>query len=391
MNADFFINNRARLRSLFEGTAPIVITANGLLQQNGDMAFPFKQDSSFWYFTGINEPDLILVMDKSRDYIILPLRPHFTDIAEGQLNLADMSAKSGIKLILDNQEGWRKLSSKIKRSKHAAIVPPPLAYIEHYGFFTNPARSHLKNKLKELNSDISFLDISKHIAKLRLIKQPVEVDSINQAIKITADAIKKITKNISKYRYEYEIDAAILYEFKRNNSSCAFTNVVSVGKNSTAIHYAKGDSELLNNELLLMDVGAEINHYAADITRTIAISGKMTKRQGQVFDSVSEVQQYAYSLLKPGVIYKEYDLGLITTIDRDSVRKYYPHLTSHFLGLDAHDVGDFMTSFQENMLITVEPGIYIPEEGIGVRLEDDILISADGYKNLSANLPSSFN
>ncbi len=161
---------------------------------------------------------------------------------------------------------------------------------------------------------------------------------------------------------------------------------------------------LLEGELLLLDIGAEINNYAADITRTFAISGKMTKRQKQVFDSVIEVQQYAFSLLKPGVVYKDYELqiehfmgeklrelGLITTIDKGSVRKYYPHLTSHFLGLDAHDVGDYTTAFQENMVITVEPGIYIHDETIGIRLEDDVLITKTGYKILSSNLPSSFN
>ena len=380
------------------------MTANGLIQQNGDTTFVFKQDSSFWYFTGINEPDVILVMDRIKEYLILPSRPHFTDVSEGELNLIEMTDRSGIKEILDNQEGWRKLSARIKRAKHAAIVPAPPAYIDHYGFYTNPARSQLTNKLKELNEDITFLDLRQHISKLRLIKQPEEIDSINQAIKITADAIKKITKNVSKYKYEREVDGFILYEFKKSGAEAAFTNVVSTGKNSAAIHYSKGDSKLIEGELLLLDIGAEINHYAADITRTFSISGKMTKRQKQIFENVYEIQQYAYSILKPGVIYKEYEervehfmgeklreLGLITTIDRDSVRKYYPHLTSHFLGLDAHDTGDFSTVFQENMVITVEPGIYIPEEGIGVRLEDDILFTKDGIKNLSGILPSSFN
>ena len=400
----FFINNRAKLRGLFTGTAPIVLSANGLLQQSTDNPFPFKQDSSFWYFTGIDEPGLILVLDKSKEYLILPNRPKFNDIAEGKLDIEMMSDQSGIQEIIENQEGWRRLGTRLKRSKHVAVLPAPPMYIEDYGLYSNPARAHLNSRMKEINDELSFLDIRKHIVRLRLIKQPEELESLNEAIKITGDTIKKIYKNISKYKYEYEVEAVILSEFRKRNSRSAFTNVVSAGKNAVAIHYSKGDSELLENELLVLDIGAEVNHYAADITRTLAIDSKMTKRQRQVFEAVMEVQQYAYSLLKPEVIYKEYEtqiehfmgeklreLGLITTVNSESVRKYYPHLTSHFLGLDAHDPGDYTTIFKENMVLTVEPGIYIPEEGLGIRLEDDVVITKEGNKILSVNLPSSFN
>jgi Xaa-Pro aminopeptidase len=156
--------------------------------------------------------------------------------------------------------------------------------------------------------------------------------------------------------------------------------------------------------LLLIDVGAEFNHYAADITRTIAVSDKVSKRQRQVYESVHDVQQFAFGLLKEGLELRSYEeqiehymgeqlrvLGLISTIDKESVRKYYPHSTSHFLGLDPHDVGDYTLPLQENMVITVEPGIYIPEEGIGVRIEDDVVITKESYRNLSDNLPTTFN
>lgn len=404
LKAEFFINNRAKLKTLFRGTAPIVITANGLLQQNSDITFPFKQDSSFWYLTGIDEPSIILVIEKNGEYLILPNRPKFTDVSEGKIDLELLSKQSGIKEVLNNQEGWRRLSSKLKRSKHAAVLPAPPPYLDDQAFFSNPARAYLNNKIKEINQDLAFLDLRKHIIQLRIIKQPEEIASISAAIKITSDTIKKIVKSISKYKFEYDVEAEILAEFKSSNSKLAFANGVSTGKNSTAIHYAKGDSELVQGQLLLVDIGAEVNHYAADITRTFPISGKMTKRQKQVFDSVSDVQQHAYSILKPGIVYKEYELqiehfmgeklrelGLISTIDKESVRKYFPHLTSHFLGLDAHDVGEYEAEFKENMVLTVEPGIYIPEEGLGIRLEDDVLITKDGNKILSANLPSSFN
>ncbi len=401
---EFFINNRKKLRSLFTGTAPIVLTASGLLQQNSDITFPFKQDSSFWYFTGINEPDIILVIDRTKEYLILPVRPHFTDVSEGKLNVELIAKQSGITEILQNKEGWRKLTAKLKRSKHAAILAALPSYLEHYGFYSNPARATLAGQMKEINPELLFLDLREHITKLRLIKQPEEIESIEQAIKITGDSIKKVHKNISKYNYEYDVDAVIWSEFRSNNSKPGFPNGISTGSNSTAIHYDRGNSKLVKGELILLDIGAEVNHYTADITRTFSISGKMSKRQKQVFDSVLEVQQYSESLLKPGVVYQEYEqkvehflgeklreLGLISTIDKESVRQYQPHLTSHFLGLDAHDVGGFETKFEENMVLTIEPGIYIHEEGLGIRLEDDYIITKAGLKRLSSNLPSSFN
>jgi Xaa-Pro aminopeptidase len=404
IKSEFYINNRQRLRSLFTGTAPIVLTANGAIQQTSDMTYPFRQDSSFWYFSGLDEPGAILVIEKTKEYIILPNRPKFTDIEEGELDISSIIDQSGITEILDYQEGWRRLSNKIKRAKHAAILPAPPAYIESYGFYTNPARAQLQAKLKEINEEISFLDIRKHIVKLRLIKQPIEIESIENAIYITANVIKKVQKRISKYEYEYEVDAFILSEFRRVNSKPAFTNIVSTGINSVAIHYNKGDTKLSETNLILLDIGAETNHYAADITRTFSIGEKISKRQKQILNAVVDVQQYAYSIIKPGVVYIDYEnkieqymgeklreLGLINSIDTDSVRKYFPHLTSHFLGLDPHDVGDRDTVFQENMVITVEPGIYIHEESIGIRIEDDVLITKDGIRILSVGLPSTFN
>ena len=401
---EFFIGNRKKLRSLFTGTAPIVLSANGILQQSGDNVFPFKQDPNFWYFTGINEAGLILVIDKEKEYLITPNRPRFSDIADGEIDNEQLINTSGINTVLDYQEGWKKLTNRIKRSKHIAIVPAPPSYIEEYDLYTNPAKATLQAKLKSINEDISFLDIRNHVVKQRLIKQPEEIASIQAAVNITSKAIKKIAKNISKYKYEYEVDAAIEFEFRNSNSKAAFTSVVSSGKNSVTIHYNKAEAELKDNELLLMDIGAQVNNYAADLTRTISIVGKMTKRQKQVFNVVLEVQKFAYSLIKPGVIYRDYELkiehymgeklrelGLINTIERESVRKYFPHMTSHFLGIDVHDVGPIDTVFKSNMVLAVEPGIYIPEEGIGIRIEDNILITKNGIKILSDNLPSSFN
>ena len=166
------------------------------------------------------------------------------------------------------------------------------------------------------------------------------------------------------------------------------------------MHYLKAEAPLKTGELLLLDIGAEYTGYSADIARTISLGGNPTRRQKQVYDAVLDVQEYAFTLLKPGIVLQEYEkqietymgeklreLGLIKTIDSDAVRHYFPHRISHFLGLDTHDVGDYEHPIEPGVVITVEPGIYIPEEGIGVRIEDDVLITAEGMVNLSAQLP----
>lgn len=403
-NPEFFISNRARLRRLFMGTAPIILTANGLLQRNSDITFPFRQDSSFWYLTGIEEPGVVLVMDKTKDYLILPSRPKHSDLFDGPIDTELLTTVSGIETVLDNQTGWRQLGARLKRSKHAAVLAAPPAYIEEYGFYTNPARAQLNSLIKDVNSDISFLDIRNQLVKLRSIKQPLEIEAISQAINITINTFKKIKKNLGKYDYERDIETEIIVDFKKQRSQPAFPSIIASGKNACTIHYEGYDSKLNDKELLLIDIAAEVSHYSSDIARTLGRIDKLSKRQKQVFNAVAEVQNFAFSLLKPGIIPKEYEsqvehhmgeklreLGLIKTIDRDSVRKYFPTLTSHFLGLDTHDIGDYSLPLEENMIITVEPGIYIPEEAIGVRIEDDVLITKTGIKNLSADLLSSLN
>lgn len=400
----FFENNRANLKKLFKGTAPIVISANGLLQRNGDTTYPFRQDSSFWYLTGIDVPGAILVMDKAKEYLILPTLHEYAEIFDGEISLDIISARSGIEIILDEENGWKQLSARLKRSKHVATLAPSPDYVDGLGFYTNPARSKTVSKIKGYNAELKILDLRAHLIKLRVIKQPPEIAAIEAAIDITRQTLKKIQKNIKNYEHEYDIDAFVLSEFRKKNSKPSFDSVIACGKNAATIHHMGGESKLDHKALLLLDMGAEVENYCADISRTYSINNNPTKRQKQIYASVIEAQNYAYSLIKPGIIPKEYEadiehymgeqlrsLGLIKTIDKKSVRRYYPHLMSHFLGLDPHDVGDYKQPLQPNMIITVEPGFYIPEEGIGVRVEDDVLITEDGFRILSDNLPSLVN
>jgi Xaa-Pro aminopeptidase len=399
---EFFKGNRQRLRQLFAGTAPIVITANGLLQRSRDTTFTFRQDSNFWYLTGLNEPDLILVLDKDKEYLIVPPRDETQNTFDGALNLEDLKKQSGIKTILNDKTGWRQLSPRIKRVKHVATLAAPPPYVKRHGFYVNPARAALTAQLREINPELEFLDLRTQFVKMRSIKQDAELAALQAAINTTVVGFKTIKRRLNKYKNEAEIAAELgrVFQSKGSNGH-AYSPIVAGGANACTIHYALNNSPLQPNRLLLIDAAAEVENYAADITRTYALKPP-TKRQRAVFEAVLEAQQFALSLLKPGKLLHEYEqqveafmgeklreLGLIKSISHETVRAYYPHGTSHFLGLDVHDEGDYKHPLEKGMVLTVEPGIYIPKEGIGIRLEDDVLITAKGAKVLSKRLPRS--
>lgn len=399
--SDFFKANRQRLRSLFSGTAPVVIAGHGLLQRNSDSHYPFRQDSSFWYLTGIDEADCLLVMDKVKEYLIVNKRSAERSYFDGQIETEKFAAISGISEIFDQEDGWRQLSIRLKKVKHLATLAPPPTYIDKLGIYANPARKQLVDQVKQVNPGIELLDLRPHLLKQRSIKQPLEIKAIKQAINITAKALKLAKKRLNKAENEHLLEGLITNEFIRQGSRHAYQPIVAAGLNACTLHYNSNNSAISPGQAVVFDVGAEVNNYAADLTRTF-VSGRPSKRVRQVHAAVKGVQEYAQSLLKPGLILAEYEtlvrqfmgeklrsLGLIKTIDKEAVARFYPHSTSHFLGLDVHDVGDYQEPLQAGMVLTVEPGIYSREEAIGVRIEDDILITATGALNLSRNLSSS--
>jgi Xaa-Pro aminopeptidase len=402
--SEFFVANRARLRELFQGTAPIVITANGLLQRGGDSSFTFAQDANFWYLTGIDESDLVLVLDRDREYLVVPERSDSRQAFDGSIDDEALRRRSGIKDIYSANVGWELLAGRLKKVKHLASLAPAPAYIDQYGLYANPARAALLQKVKALNPDIEVLDLSLHMARMRMVKQAPELVAIQSAIDITLATIKDVSKpaKLAKYGHEYEVEADITRGFRRRGATGhSFEPIVASGGRAVTLHNVANNGPLAAADLLIMDVGAEVEHYAADITRTVSL-GTPTKRQKAVHAAVYDVQQYAMSLLKPGVLLHDYEqdiehfmgeklreLGLIKSISHDAVRKYYPHATSHYLGLNVHDAGEYERPLEAGVVITVEPGIYIPEEGIGIRIEDDVLITSKGCKLLSAKLSGS--
>jgi Xaa-Pro aminopeptidase len=402
-SSEFFAANRQRLRELFTGTAPIVVTANGLMQRGADSTFAFAQDANFWYLTGLDEPDIILVIDRDNEFLIVPTRSASRQAFDGALEPELLVQRSGVQTILDDTAGWDRLGGRLRKVKHAATLAIPPAYVEHYGMYTNPARGALVERIKTLKPDIELLDLNQHLTRLRMVKQPVELEAIQGAINITIVSIKAATRaaKLKSYAHEYELEAEISSGFrKRGAAGHAFEPIVASGERACTLHNVVNTGALAADELVLVDVGAQVEQYAADITRTYSLNASPSRRQQAVHAAVLEVQAFAFGLLRPGILLKDYEqqiehymgeklreLGLIKTITHDEVRHFYPHATSHFLGLNVHDVGDYERTLEPGMVLTVEPGIYIQQEGIGIRIEDDVLITEKGIKILSNKLP----
>ena len=397
--SDFFRGNRRRLRALVNSKAPIVVTANGMLQRNGDTTYQFRQDSSFWYLTGVNVPDAVLVIGSTKEYLIIPEQQAHQTVFDGPILEEQISLRSGIAEILPHKEGWKRLSLLLKRSQHVATFAPPAAYLDFYGFYTNPARAALAAKISAINPALEVTDLRQQLSVQRMVKQPPELSTIKKAVAITLNGIEHVRKNLAKYNYEYEIEADLTSVYRKSGSQGhAFHPIVAAGKNACTIHYLANNDSLKNASFVLIDTGAEVDEYAADLGSTYWFKDR-TDRENKIYESVISVQAYAYSLLKPGVLIKEYEkqieqfmgeqlraLGLIKTIERDTVRRYFPHATSHHVGLDAHDAADYERPLEPGMILAVEPGIYIPEETIGVRIENNVLISEGGIEILSEGL-----
>lgn len=403
--SEFFAANREKLRQLFTGTAPIVLVGNGLVQRGSDETYPFKQDASFWYLTGVNEPEVMLIMDKSNEYLIVPERSDVVEVFDGAIDREEIAKISGIKTVVSEKEGWRQLDARLKRVQHVATLAANPPYVEQIGMYTNPARARLIKRLKDVNGNLELLDLRQHLSRMRAVKQALELASIQEAINITIDTLKEVTRpsTLAKYGFEYEVEADITRGFRRRGADChAFTPVIASGIRSCTMHYIANNSALSSDELLIADVGATVNGYAADIARTVSLNGNPSRRQQQVYDAVMQAQDYALTLLKPGTMLRAYEkqmeayvgeklreLGLIKSITSEEVRHFFPHATSHYLGLDAHDSGDYDHPLEPGTVLAVEPGIYIRKEAIGVRIEDDVVITEDGARKLSERLPRS--
>lgn len=390
---DFYINNRNKLIESIPNTL-IVIPAHSMLQSSADTTYPFRQDSNFWYLTGINEPDLLLLVDtkSGESSLVLPERNDYQNQWDGAVDTKNLQNLSGIKVLLTGLNLASKIEEAVVRGQNIGYLKPLDELVQPYGFYSNPSRRKLEEELLKTTDEL--VDVRLDIARLRQIKQPEEIQLIQKAIDITGDSLKKVKSNLSKFNLESEINSYLTAEFySRRANGHGYEPIIASSKNAAVIHYNHNNQPIKNDSLILLDVGASYGMYSADISRTWAV-GNPSKRQQDVYNAVLEIQNKAISMLKPGVLLKQYQLDVedlakkaMKELDCSNAEEKYPHGFSHFLGLDVHDAGDYQLPLSEGMILTVEPGIYLQDEGIGVRIEDNILITKSGNRVLSEKIP----
>jgi len=366
--------------------------------RNGDQFFPFRQNSDFYYLTGINYPDtLLLMLKKGTDTksILFLYKPTDKELVYDGNFLTPEVAKS-----ISGVDDAFYASEDLKNFLEEDIFPE---YSNLYAYFPEEVNYkpfvNLTDRLK-LQKYEKAEDV---ICRARQVKSAVEIEMIKKALKITHEALSDVKKFIKPGVSEREIYARLLYNYySRENTGASFEPIVATGANAIVLHYTKLNSFLKKNDLLLIDTGAEYYNYAADITRVFPV-GKMTQVQAKVIEAVYDVQQTVMKHFKPGetintlnkyafdlIKEKLLQMGLVKEKSRnidDEVKKYYPHGLTHFMGLDVHDCGSKDDILKPGMVLTCEPGLYIKEWNIGVRIEDDVLITETGYENLSKDIP----
>lgn len=397
VNSNFFSSNRKRLAESLDADL-LILTGYIKLQDVGDTAHAFRQEPNFWYLTGIEYPGWQLVVDVGQDtsWLIAPSIDKVHQIFDGSLQLDEARVLSGVDKVISKEEGDALIENLSRTHKTAYTLGIP-SYAEHVDFSLNPAPKLLREKLQTYFREIK--DCQKAISRLRAIKQPEELKAIKDAARISMAAIQQAKVGIGSGKYEYEIEAEIGYHFRRHNAEHAFDPIVASGKNACTLHYVQNSSGIHDSSLLLIDVGARLRHYSGDITRTYGV-GEITERQRSVHLGVQTALKEIMKLPRPGLSTKRYieltddimkhallSLGLMKKInDTDNYRKYFPHAISHGLGLEVHESLGGFTEFMPGMVVTVEPGIYISEENIGVRIEHDIVITENGNENLTLDL-----
>jgi len=400
INKDFHVNNRRRLAESIGGGL-IVLSAYGRMQRGNDASFGFEQESNFWWLTGIDAPEWWVIIDSGRDKSWL-VSPDISDIHQtfdGSLSADQASKISGIESVISRDEA-NKLLRELAQKHSVVYSLGDSPHAQYYDFSINPAPKKMWRNLETIFNDVQ--DCRLEIAKLRAIKQPVEIAAIKKAIHLTVDAFKDVKEKLPNLKYEYEVEAEFTYAFRKKGAAGhAYDPIVASGLSACTLHYCENNKKLQANKILLMDIGARVDGYSADISRSYII-GQASIRQSQVHSAVEAAHHQIIKLLKPGLSFIEYyaavdtimksalvELGLISLADNeDKYRRYFPHAIGHGLGVDVHDSLGQFSEFIPGMVVTVEPGIYIPEEAIGIRIEDDILITDKSNINLSASLPT---
>jgi Xaa-Pro aminopeptidase len=410
--AELFTGNRKRFIEKMEKNSIAIFNSNDELPMNGDQLFKFKQNADLYWLTGIEQEDTMLVLfpdnpdPKYREVLVLVRPNELKEKWDGhRLRKNEANAISGIGTIiwLDTLDGmlqpWIHLADNIylntnENDRKANLVP-----VRDYRY---------AEEMKWRYPLHNYKRSARIMKELRAVKSPLEVQVMQKAVDITEKAFRRLLQFIKPGVMEYEIEAEIFHEFLRNRATgIAYNSIIASGDRARTLHYIANDQECKDGELVLMDFGAEYGGYCADLTRTVPVNGKFTDRQRTVYNACLHLHDYAKSLLKPGITMLDYTdkvgdeatkvflkIGLLNETDvknedpdNKAYRKYLYHGISHHLGIDVHDLGTRTEPITAGMLFTVEPGIYIEEEKMGVRIENNLWITADGNKDLFQNIP----
>jgi len=412
VNELLFINNRKNFVSRIKSNSIAIFNSNDEFPRSGDQSFVFKQNADFFYLTGIDQEQSILILfpdcPNSQYKEVLFLRQTNEHIAvwEGHKYTKEEAKKaSGIENVY-----WL---SEFDSILHSIINYADNIYIntnenDRFGFSVPYRDLRVLDDLRVKYPLHNYLRSAPIMRDLRVVKSEIEIELTRKACTITRDAFIRTLKFVQPGVTEYEIEAEVTHEFLRQRATGhAYTPIIASGKNAIVLHYIENNQVCNDGDVILFDFGAEYANYNADMSRSIPVSGKFTKRQRDVYDAVLRVMRAATKLIVAGAIWNEYhdEVGKIVTseliglglLDKHDVekqdpkmpayKKYFMHGTSHHLGLDVHDFASRYKPFEVGNILTCEPGIYIPQENLGIRLENNILITKDGNTDLMYDIP----
>ncbi|NNC45319.1 MAG: aminopeptidase P family protein, partial [Winogradskyella sp.] len=410
---NLFIKNRKNFASHMKPNSLAIFNSNDIYPISADSTLPFAQHRDIFYLSGVDQEESILVLfpdcpkEKHREILFLKETNDHIAVWEGEkLTKEKAFETSGIKTVY-----WLQDLEKILFELMTQCETIYINTNEHYraSVETETREDRFTKWLKAKYPAHNVAKSNPILQRLRSVKDTIEIDLLQQACNITEKGFRRVLEFVKPNVWEYNIEAEYMHEFLNNRSKgFAYTPIIASGNNANVLHYIENNQQCKAGDLILMDVGAEYANYSSDMTRTIPVSGKFSKRQKDVYNAVNRVKNEATKLLVPGAYWEQYHvevgklmtseligLGLLDKADVQNenkdwpaYKKYFMHGTSHHIGLDTHDYGLLHEPIQANMVFTVEPGIYIPDEGFGIRLEDDVVVQEKGVPfNLMRNIP----
>lgn len=397
MNKEFFVLNRKKVMESVEDNSILLLFAGEAPHMSADAHYDFVPNRNFYYLTGVDREKVILMITKLNGNVeeklfIEKSDPVLAKWVGERIKPEEARETSGIEKI-EYLDDFDKFFSYAMYREYENL------YLDLEREALNSPMTIPQNFANDVTKKYPYMRIRSIygvIEKLRMLKTPEEIEKMKKAIGITYDGIKNMMKNAKPGMMEYEIEAYFDFTLKSNGVGYAFNTIAAAGKNGTVLHYVDNNCKTGDNDLILCDLGAQYEYYCGDITRTFPVNGKFTERQKAVYNVVLKALNEVTNAMKPGVPYGELNeickrvlaegckkLGIIK--DDSELSKYYYHGVSHYLGLDTHDVGVRM-DLKPGMVLTVEPGLYIEEEGIGIRIEDDVLVTENGHEVLSKDI-----